>query len=91
MIRRGAVVLLIMILPGVCKVAPAQAPGEQGFEIVKNLDIYSNVIKELNTNYVDEIKPGELTKTAIDAMLESVSYTHLDVYKRQLECHRVLS
>jgi carboxyl-terminal processing protease len=77
MIRRGEVVLLIMLLLGACKLAPAQAPNEQGFEIVKNLDIFSNVIKELNTNYVDDIKPGELSKTAIDAMLESLDpYTN---------------
>jgi carboxyl-terminal processing protease len=77
MIRRGAVVLLMMIMLGACKIAPAQAPDEQGFEIVKNLDIFSNVIKELNTNYVDDIKPGELSKTAIDAMLESLDpYTN---------------
>ena len=77
MIRRGEVVLLIMILLGACKIVPAQAPTEQGFEIVKNLDIFSNVIKELNTNYVDDIKPGELSKTAIDAMLESLDpYTN---------------
>lgn len=77
MIRRGEVVLLIMILLGACKIVPAQAPTEQGFEIVKNLDIFSNVIKELNTNYVDDIKPGELSKTAIDAMLGSLDpYTN---------------
>jgi carboxyl-terminal processing protease len=77
MIRRGEVVLLIMVLLGAYKLAPAQAPNEQGFEIVKNLDIFSNVIKELNTNYVDDIKPGELSKTAIDAMLESLDpYTN---------------
>jgi len=77
MIRRGEVVLLIIVLLGIGKIAPAQAPNEQGFEIVKNLDIFSNVIKELNTNYVDDIKPGELSKTAIDAMLESLDpYTN---------------
>lgn len=77
MIRRGEVVFLMMILLGAGKLAPAQAPNEQGFEIVKNLDIFSNVIKELNINYVDDIKPGELSKTAIDAMLESLDpYTN---------------
>jgi len=50
---------------------------DQGFEILKNLDIYSTLIKELNTNYVDDINPGELTKTGIDAMLESLDpYTN---------------
>ena len=53
------------------------AAGDQGFEILKNLDIYSTMIKELNTNYVDQINPGELTKTGIDAMLESLDpYTN---------------
>ncbi len=91
MIRRGAVVLLILILVGACKLAPAQAPNEQGFEIVKNLDIYSNVIKELNTNYVDEIKPGELTKTAIDAMLESLDpYTNF-ITENEIEDYKFIT
>ncbi len=39
------------------------------FEISKNLDIYTSLIQQLNLHYVDEIKPGELSKSAIDAML----------------------
>jgi carboxyl-terminal processing protease len=55
----------------------AQNVNDQSFEILKNLDIYSTMIKELNTNYVDDIKPGELSKTGIDAMLESLDpYTN---------------
>ena len=55
----------------------AQAPSEQNFEILKNLDIYSNLIKELNEDYVDQINPGEVTKAGIDAMLESLDpYTN---------------
>lgn len=47
------------------------------FSISKNLDIFSSVYKELNTYYVDEIKPGELIKTAIDNMLTSLDpYTN---------------
>ncbi|RLD57273.1 MAG: peptidase S41 [Bacteroidetes bacterium] len=42
------------------------------FEIGKNLDIFSTVYKELNINYVDEVGPGELMETGIDAMLESL-------------------
>ena len=39
--------------------------GDISFELVKNLDIFTSVMKELNKNYVDEIQPGKLTKTAI--------------------------
>ena len=91
MIRRGGVDLLIMLLLGACKFAPAQAPNEQGFEIVKNLDIFSNVIKELNTNYVDDIKPGELSKTAIDAMLESLDpYTNY-ITENEIEDYKFIT
>jgi carboxyl-terminal processing protease len=42
------------------------------FEISKNLDIFSSLYKELNIYYVDETDSGDLMKTAIDAMLESL-------------------
>ena len=42
------------------------------FEISKNLDIFSSLYKELNIFYVDETDAGELMKTGIDAMLESL-------------------
>ena len=42
------------------------------FEISKNLDIMTTMLRELDMHYVDTIKPGELVKTGIDAMLESL-------------------
>ncbi|GAA4465143.1 S41 family peptidase [Nemorincola caseinilytica] len=39
------------------------------FEISKNLDIYTNIFKELNSFYVDPIEPGKLVKSGVDAML----------------------
>lgn len=47
------------------------------FEIAKNLDIYTNLFKELNTFYVDPIEPGKLVKTGVDAMLQELDpYTN---------------
>jgi carboxyl-terminal processing protease len=47
------------------------------FEISKNMDIYTNLFKELNTYYVDPIEPGKLVKTGIDAMLDDLDpYTN---------------
>ena len=47
------------------------------FEISKNLDIYTNLFKELNTYYVDPIEPGKLVKIGVDAMLEDLDpYTN---------------
>ncbi len=42
------------------------------FDVAKNIDIFSNVLKELNLNYVDPINTNDLVKNAIDAMLESL-------------------
>lgn len=47
------------------------------FEISKNLDIFANLFKELNTYYVDPIEPGELVKSGVDAMLDGLDpYTN---------------
>jgi carboxyl-terminal processing protease len=47
------------------------------FEISKNLDIFATLFREVNLYYVDEIQPGQLIKTGIDAMLESLDpYTN---------------
>lgn len=47
------------------------------FEISKNLDIFANLFKELNTYYVDPIEPGQLVKNGVDAMLDGLDpYTN---------------
>lgn len=42
------------------------------FELVKNLDIFSSLLRQLDENYVDEINVNDLVKTSIDAMLEKL-------------------
>ncbi len=47
------------------------------FEIAKQIEIYNNLFKELNINYIDEINPGELTNKAIKNTLKSLDpYTN---------------
>lgn len=47
------------------------------FEIMKAIEIYTNVYKEVNTYYVDEIEPSQLMKTGIEAMVSSLDpYTN---------------
>lgn len=48
------------------------------FEISKNLEIFTNIFKELNELYVDPIQPGAMVKTGVDAMLDQLDpYTTL--------------
>lgn len=42
------------------------------FEVSKNLEIHADLYKELHNFYVDQTNPGELMKTGIDAMLQSL-------------------
>ena len=45
---------------------------DEKFSIVKNLDIFYSLFRELNTYYVDDTNPEELVQTSIDSMLESL-------------------
>lgn len=50
---------------------------KRNFEIIKNLDIFYSVFKELNAYYVDETDPQKLVRKAIDEMLASLDpYTN---------------
>jgi carboxyl-terminal processing protease len=47
------------------------------FKLSKNLEIFADVLKELDTYYVDEIDPDTVVKTGLDAMLYSLDpYTN---------------
>lgn len=47
------------------------------FEIAKQIEIYNNLFKELNINYIDEINPGDLTDKAIKNTLKNLDpYTN---------------
>lgn len=47
------------------------------FEIAKQIEIYNNLFKTLNMNYIDEINPGDLTNKSINNTLKN-----LDPYTR---------
>lgn len=63
---------IIVIISLVTTTVLSTAFVDNYFEISKNLDIFTSLYQELNVFYVDETDPGELMKTAIDAMLESL-------------------
>ncbi|MFK8164461.1 MAG: S41 family peptidase [Lewinella sp.] len=47
------------------------------FEIMKAIEVYTNVYKEVNTYYVDDIEPNKLMRTGIEAMVSSLDpYTN---------------
>ena len=59
------------------------------YEISKNIEIFVKVYKELNHNYVDDLDPGKLMRTGIDAMVESLDpYTNY-ISESQVESYRI--
>lgn len=61
------------------------------FEISKNLDIYTTLFKEINKNYVDEIEVGDLMKTGIDAMLESLDPYTVYIPESEVEDYKFIT
>ncbi len=62
---------------GILGVSFVASNGGKYFQIAKNIEIYSNLYKEINTYYVDEVDPAKLMRTGVDAMLESLDpYTN---------------
>ena len=61
------------------------------FEISKSIDIYNNVLRYLNMNYVDEINPAELNETAIKAMLKELDPYTVFIPESEIEDVRIMT
>lgn len=61
------------------------AQDKNNFEISKNIEIYVDVLRQLNLNYADDINPGDLNKVAIDALLNKLDPYTVYVPESQLE------
>lgn len=61
------------------------------FEILKNIEIFANVYREVNTNYVDEIDPGQFMRTGIDAMVGSLDPFTNYISESDIEGYRFMT
>ena len=60
------------------------------FEIIKNLEIFTNAYKEINHAYVDELEPGKLMRTGLDAMLGDLDPFTNYISETDIEGYRYL-
>lgn len=75
--RSKKAILVLIIFSAGFFAFKASDTGDRTFEIVKNLDIFATLYKEVNAYYVDEINPSKLMRTGIEAMLASLDpYTN---------------
>lgn len=83
--------LPLLLIPLFIGMSATTINNDKYFEIIKNIEIFSNIYKELNTHYVDDLDPSQLMKTAIDAMLGSLDpYTNY-ISESQIENYRLNS
>lgn len=79
-VRIVCALLVALVLQAASSVkSNAQSAGETDryFEISKNLEIFSNLFKELDQLYVEPLQPGRMVKIAVDAMLADLDpYTN---------------
>lgn len=76
--------LVIVILVLTATTAFGQTK-KNNFEIAKSIDIYNNVLRQLNLYYVDEINPAELNESAINAMLDGLDPYTVFIPESQIE------
>jgi carboxyl-terminal processing protease len=61
------------------------------FKLLKSLDIYCTLFRELNMYYVDKTDPEKLVKTSIDAMLESLDPYTVFIPESEIEDYKFLT
>ena len=81
-------VLVIFFNPGI---SFSQNGEKNDFEISKNLDIFATLYKQIHLNYVGEVKSGELMKTAIEAMLESLDPYTVYIPESDIEDYKFMT
>ena len=66
-----------IVLIALFAISAANFNQDKLYEISKNIEIFINVYKELNSNYVDDLDPNQLMRVGIDAMVSSLDpYTN---------------
>ncbi len=61
------------------------------FNISKSFEIYSDVLKELDKNYTEEINPADLNEVAIEAMLETLDPYTVFIPESKTEDYKMMT
>jgi carboxyl-terminal processing protease len=69
--------VVLVLLSGFALWSFTAPQNDKYFEILKNLDIFATMYKEVNANYVDDINPNTFMRVGIDEMLNQLDpYTN---------------
>jgi len=67
------------------------SPSNRYFEIVKNLEIFATLFKEVNEYYVDEVNPSQLLNKGVEEMLSNLDPYTVYISEDKIEDYRTLN
>lgn len=79
---------LLFVFVFVPSIAPAQS---NGFEVIRSIELLDQIYEHLEKYYVDEIQAGNLSKTAIDAMLKELDPYTVFYHESNIEDYRLMT
>ncbi len=80
--------LLVVLTISFSNYSSAQS---NGFEIIKGMELMDQIYEHLEKYYVDDIKAGNLSKVAIDAMLKDLDPYTVYYHESNIEDYRLLT
>lgn len=81
----------LFLFPGILRAQQRGTARNNEFETLKNLEIFSSVYKNLELVYVDGVKPGDLMKSALDAMLQTLDPYTVYIPESDIEDFRIMT
>ena len=83
--------IIPVVFTALLGIAAVNVENGKYFEIAKNIELFANVYREINTNYVDELDPARTMRIGIDAMLKSLDPFTNFISESEIESYRFLS
>ncbi|MBP5682082.1 MAG: S41 family peptidase [Bacteroidales bacterium] len=71
-LTKPKIIVAAVVLAAIIPLLSFTKDDDDDFELIKNLEIFHSLMRDIRTMYVEETSSGELIKTAIDKMLESL-------------------
>lgn len=83
--------LLLSLLLAFLMLNHLHAQEDSYFEVSKNLEIFTNLYKQVDLNYVDGVQPSKMMKTGIDAMLKTLDPYTVYITEGDVEDYRFMT
>jgi carboxyl-terminal processing protease len=91
LMRSSKMVQGTLVLAVLAGVAGTTTDGSRLFEMAKQIEIYTNLYRELNSDYVDEVDPAKLMRTGMEAMTASLDPFTNYIAEADIEGYRLIA